>query len=153
METTGQGQLLPSLGEGFKVKISKCTLLELLSIILPQSTQIQQNSNNKHLYAGIKPLTFSVNNHCYSSTACWRELLRKPAKHLWIFLLEFKLHKAALSGEKCFNRVPIHTDVTQLSELFTATAKKKRNQNPFLLLTKVNLPNFPECFYRCIRIP
>lgn len=68
METRGQGQLLPSLGEGCKVKISKSILLELLSITLPQS-RIKQNSNNKHLYAGIKPSTFYINNHCYTSTA------------------------------------------------------------------------------------
>lgn len=36
MELTGQGKLLPSLGEGFRVKIRKSTLLELLSITLPQ---------------------------------------------------------------------------------------------------------------------
>lgn len=39
METTGQGKLLPFLGEGFRVKISKSTLLELLCITLPQPTE------------------------------------------------------------------------------------------------------------------
>lgn len=36
MEIIRQGKLLPSLGEGFRVKISKSTLPELLSITLPQ---------------------------------------------------------------------------------------------------------------------
>lgn len=37
MEITGQGKLSASPGESFRVKVSKSTLLELLSITPPQS--------------------------------------------------------------------------------------------------------------------
>lgn len=39
MEITGQGKPLPSLGDSFRVKISKSTLLELLSVTLPQPSK------------------------------------------------------------------------------------------------------------------
>lgn len=87
METTGQDKLLPSLGEGFRAKISKSTFLELLSITIPQpqKDKIEFKQVENIWMRGEKSLTFQTNNHFYTLTSGWKESLRKPAKCLLYF--------------------------------------------------------------------